>query len=245
MAVTFINLTEKSFFKDYDRLYKFTNINRFLESLKTDEFGFVNPLLWPDPFEKFYLDSLFLFKGKKCELPAKNKVYALCVTRTLNSEAHWKVYAPKEDGIRININSKKLINILSKLPDVEVYIGKVEYILTSEFDEDLSDNKNLIQEINNREIGIEQIKLLYKKRKSFEYENEIRIIIVPRTNNTQNKVYKLEKGVVNFATGYTLDPRLGEYHAQMLKDYLKRYYSLSISQSTLYSKVNNDPILLS
>jgi hypothetical protein len=245
MAIHFINLTRETFLKDYKRVYRFTTLDRFIEVLKTRKFAFVNPTKWADPFEKFFLERDFLINNKKFKLPIKDKVFAVCVSGTISSEAYWKVYAPKEDGIRLTFDTEKLLtNFLDKIPDADVYIGKVSYQITREFHKISFDKKGLIDEIKNTKIVEQQIKLLLTKRKSFLYEDEVRIMVIPHKKNKENSVFHTPTEIINYTDDYTLDPRLGRNHVKVLREYFQRDFGFKVSHSRLYSDLNREPINL-
>lgn len=246
MAIHFVNLTRETFLKDYKRVYRFTTLDRFIEVLKTKKFAFVNPSKWADPFEKFFLERDFLINKEKFKLPIKDKIFAVCVSGTISSEAYWKVYAPKEDGIRLTFETEKLLtNFLDKISDVDVYIGKVSYQITKEFRKISFDKKGLIDEIKNSKIGEQQIKLLLKKRKSFLYEDEVRIIIIPhKKNNRETIVFRSDTDITSYTNDYTLDPRLGRNHVKVLREYFQREFKFKVSHSQLYSDLNREPINL-
>lgn len=245
MALYFVNISREAFLKEYKRLYRFTTIDRFVEVLQTKKFAFINPSLWPDPFEKFFLERDFLIDGKTFKLPAKDKLFAVCVSGTINSEAYWKVYAPKEDGIRLTFNTEKLlVNFLDKITDADVYIGKVSYQITREFHKISFDKKKLIAEINDKKTGDLQIRLLLKKRKSFLYEDEIRIMVVPHHASKEKTVFKTDTDITTYTDDYTLDPRFGKHHAKVLKDYFQKEFKLKVAHSRLYSDLKREAINL-
>jgi len=245
MPVKFINLTREKFLDSYTQIARFTNLERFIEILKTSEFTFINPSKWTDPFERFFLEREYIIEDKKLTLPAKGRVYSVCFSSTISSDAFWKVYAPKEDGVRLLIDSEKLLtNFLDLIRDANVYVGKVNYQITKEFYKISFDTDLLIEEIEKKEIGEQQIQLLLKKRKSFLYEDEIRIIVVPKKTQKNKQVYKLPTDIRNFTDSYTLDPRLGKNQASLLKEYFSQYFLFKVSHSNLYSDLKRNPIIL-
>jgi hypothetical protein len=245
MAVKFINLTRKKFLEDNKRVYRFTNLERFIETLKSSEFTFINPSKWTDPFEKFFLEREYLIEDKKVFLPAKDRVFAVCMSGTISSEAYWKVYAPKEDGVRLTVNTEKLLTkFLDNIVDADVYIGKVNYQITKEFHKISFDSDKLIKEIESKTIGNQQMLLLLKKRKSFLYEDETRIIVVPKTIQNNRYAYKLPVDIREFTESYTLDPRLGINHVTPLREYFIQQFNFKVSHSRLYSDLKRAPIVL-
>src|SRR5579863_4091155 len=170
MAVHFIDITRAKFLNEHKWVHRFTNMERFTEMMHNKKFTFVNPSKWSDPFEKFYLERDYIINSKKVSLPAKDNIFSVCMSGTLSSEAYWKVYAPKENGIRLTINVEKLLaEFLDLIPGCNIYIGNVSYKIKKEFKKISINKQKLITEIKNKIIGEQQIKLLLKKRKSFLY----------------------------------------------------------------------------
>lgn len=245
MAVKFINITRDQFLKNYKWVYRFTNLERFIENLDSKKFTFINPTKWADPFEKFFLEREFQIGDKKVNLPAKDSIFSVCVSGTLSSEAYWKVYAPKEDGIRLTFDTENLLNLfLDKIIDCDVYVGKVNYQTTKEFYKISFDTKALIEEIEDNKIGDEQIRLLLKKRKSFLYEDEIRIIVIPHSKKKEHTTFKIDTDITQFITDYTIDPRLGKNQVKVLREYFLKNFQFKISHSRLYSDIKRDTIVL-
>lgn len=245
MAIHYVNITQDDFLKNYRQVYRFTNLERFIEALKTNKLTFINPDKWTDPYEKFFLERDFVINNSIFKLPAKDNIFAICFSGTISSEAYWKAYTPKEDGVRLIFHTKKLLtSFLEKIPDVEIYVGKVDYLATTEFSIIQFDKKKLISEINDNIVGEEQIKLFLKKRNSFIYENEIRIIIVPNKKQRNRLFLKLDTDITQYTTQYTFDPRLGRHHAKVLNEYFSNNHNIKVKHSNLYSDIKRDPINL-
>lgn len=245
MAIHFIGLNRETLLKDYKYLYRFTTLDKFIEILNSNSFTFINPSLWTDPYEKFYLERDFIINKEILKLPAKDKVFAVCFSGTISSEAYWKVYAPKEDGVRVTFDTKKLLdNFLSKIKNADIFIGKVNYQIMDDFNKISSVRNELVDEINRKIVGEQQIKLLLKKRRSFLYEDEIRIIIVPLGKINENKIYKVQTDITEFTTKYMIDHRFGRSHFNALREYLFTKYDIKISISRLFKEQNRDPINL-
>lgn len=245
MAVNFINMTRENFLENNKRVYRFTNLDRFIETLTNSEFTFINPAKWPDPFERFFLERQFIIEDKKVKLPAKDRVYAVCLSGTISSEAYWKVYAPKEDGVRLTFNTDKLLSsFLDNIIDSDVYLGKVDYQITKEFHKISFDANRLINEIVDSKIGGQQMRLLLKKRKSFLYEDETRIIVVPKKKQKDKIAFKQQIDIREFTEGYTLDPRLGVNQVKLLRNYFSQHFDFKVSHSRLYTDLKRDPIVL-
>ncbi|HPH81526.1 MAG TPA: DUF2971 domain-containing protein [Flavobacteriales bacterium] len=246
MAVHFIDISREEFFIEYKRIYRFITLDRLIDVLKSNRFAFVNPSIWTDPFEKFFLEREFIIDDQHYYLPAKDKVFALCVSGTLNSEAFWKVYAPKEDGVRLTFNAEKLVtNFLDQLMDADVYIGKVNYQITRQFYSLTIDKEKLKSEILSKKVGENQLRLFMKKRKSFLYEDEIRILVVPHKKSRPAPVFMADCDLLTFTSEFNLDPRMGKNHVDVWKKFFLQEFNLKVSHSQLYAGLKTKPFNLS
>lgn len=243
MAVDIVKLSRKQFLKDHPRLYRFTTIERVLEQLTSNEIKFANPNKWTDPFEKFFLEREYVVGEQKVHLPIRNNAFCLCLSGTVSSEAYWQVYAPKEDGIRLTINTEKFLNLLDNLNQCDVYVGEVVYQITKEFHKIRFNKAALIDEIDKKIVGPQQINLLLKKRQSFLYEDEVRIIIVP--NRVKETTYfDAQIEIKSIASEFLLDPRMKKNQVKMIKDYFLDRFSIKVWQSTLYKDIPRGSISL-
>lgn len=120
----------------------------------------------------------------------------------------------------------------------------MDYQKTINIIENSFDRESLIYEIKRLIVGEEQIKLLLKKRISFLYEDEIRIIIVPHGKKNGKEIHKEKTDIKEFTKAYLIDPRLGKNHAKLLKNYFLKNFDLKVSQSQLYSNINIEPFNL-
>lgn len=84
--------------------------------------------------------------------------------------ALWKIYlGNKPEGVAIKTSIKKIKNILSEDKSRDFYIGKVNYN---------NDKINIFEDqTSNHDI-------ILRKRKEYEYENEIRIYTIDKKKNT-------------------------------------------------------------
>lgn len=242
--VKFIGLIREDFLSEYISLFRFTTIDRFLELITNECLVFLNPSTWADPYERYYIERQYNLSGQSKALPMKDKVFCLCLSGTKSSEAFWKVYAPKEDGVRLTFNVIKLLSVLEKIKGCDIYIGKVNYQTTSEFSKIAIKYGDLIEDIKQNTIGEQQIKLILKKRISFNYENEVRIISIPQKTPKDSLAFKSKMNIKSFTTEYLFDPRLGEYHFKLIKDFMKKVYGLNASCSHLYRNPPLSPIVL-
>ena len=141
-----------------------------------------------------------------------------------------------------------LLNQLEpQLPNYEIFIGKAEYLSTEKISKqnlfDIPFNPPLEAKTN----AILAPRLFMLKRKAFEYEDEIRILLVARTVSKKTGVeipYTCKH--TEIIGRVTLDPRLKDNTTKMLKDLFESKYGFqqkfssksmipSVVKSTLYT----------
>ncbi|MFZ1806230.1 MAG: DUF2971 domain-containing protein [Cyclobacteriaceae bacterium] len=243
MAVKFVDITRKKFLKEHPRLYRFITVERVLAQLRSKELNFINPTKWSDPFEKFFLERDYLIGSRKVFLPIRNRAFCLCLSGTLSSEAYWRVYAPKENGMRTTIKTEKLLDLLNDQKGYDFHVGKVKYQITKEFHAIKLDKPALIDEINRNQVGPHQLRLLLKKRKSFLYEDEVRIMgIVTKAKNTIVLNVPIDLKIVT--SEFLLDPRMEKNQVKMIKEYFLKNYGIKVWHSTLYKDIPRKSISL-
>ena len=247
MALYFLNHETKLVFEDPQKLlFRVLPLDRVMEILEKNRWAFVSPTLWNDPFEKAFLEAEYNHKGNKFSLPIKPanikdeihyRLFSVCFTETRESEAFWKTYSPNGDGIRLTVKAMNLKDSLSVLKDYDVYIGKAVYEDYKKL-YSFQRNENYWKDLQSKEINETHLNLMLKKRLPFQYENEIRIMLIRKTAMT-NSVAKISiKKTKELIHGIKLDPRMGTYMAKMVKEIFakKGFDPKSVRKSRLYSK---------
>lgn len=226
MALQFVNISREEFFET-KLLYKYMPLEYALTTLNNKTLWFANPAIWSDPFEKRFLEATYNRGGRNTVFPWKDRTFCICMTQTMTSEAHWNTYSKDAIGISFRINKEELVNQLENLIDWNVYIGKVEYMKTADIKKNLSQIpfKTPMPKYRSREFFV---RLLLLKRVAFEYENEIRVIIVKK-NKTQEKGISVPFNCNNtdLIHSIMLDPRLGDEVTKMLKEVFVQKYSFT------------------
>jgi hypothetical protein len=238
MPIHFINCTEDSFKKDYRRLYRFITLNQLFKQLQSKKYPFVSPLKWNDPYEKYFIERSYRIKSKTYSFPFQKNIYALCLSSSANSEAFWNMYAPNSDGVRIGMNSDIFIfEFLKGIKDADVFVGPVKYYSTADFYKKEIDTKKLSKSFTNTDSIIHQVELLFRKRSAFSYENEVRVIIIPRRSRNGKEIIEFPIDFISNIFGISLDPRIGKNLFQFIKENLLKNYGIQISKASLYNKV--------
>ena len=250
MAVKFINFGKNDFFNEknhHDAIYKYMPSEYALESLDKKYLYFANPKKWDDPFEKRFIEAKYKTEnGITKSFPLEGKVFCTCMTQTPISEAHWIVYGRRKDVVRITFSRENLYHILhdfSNRNHCDIYIGKVKYMTTPEIR-----NGKLSEVLSYGKCDFKdkktQIKLLLLKRNAFEYENEIRIIIVYNKKIGKDEVlldYKPEFSN-ELVKKITLAPKIDNGEKENLRKKFSKYH-VEVSESYLYRPKSSNTII--
>lgn len=219
-----------------------------LDTIKEKYLWFCNPVTWKDPFEKRFIDAKYVLDEKETEFPIKGQVFCICLTQTPTSEAHWNNYSNGQIGISFKIIKERLLEVLEKhTTDYDIYIGKVDYLKTTDLKKKLSDIESLKTivpfKMTNRQL---QIQLLLLKRIAFRYEDEIRILAVKKHKTKENGIklsYTIEPH--ELIDTITLDPNVGSNTESLLKNTFKQKFGFEkVYKSQLYSMSNDIKIRL-
>lgn len=79
-----------------------------------------------------------------------------------------------------------------------------------------------------------------KKKIAFEYENEIRIIIISKKNSQ----VKLELNPTKCGIELNFHPLIGKLHANILKKHFNENFEIRNTHNALNNDVSNHPIVL-
>lgn len=182
-------------------------LDRFVTSVNKNEFIFVSPSTWKDPFERLYFNVDCSSHGYETE-----NIACLCVSdkSSTNEDASWKAYADKgEKAVRLAINKVLFLEKLeefAKKNGYEVYIGKAQYWLEKKDIMNLykpgSPYHNLFFPMPMKRMHYLSVMLL--KRSAFSYENEIRIFLVKKGD------IPFENGLLRIPCDYNMEGILND-----------------------------------
>lgn len=224
------------------KIYRIFSISRFKEIMTNRELVLVNPQKWDDPFENFFLRANAVDElGDVVSLGnLARKWYGQCWTLNAESDAMWRIYSCRKDGVRVSTTVRKLFSVLWCLNDpfarLRFFIGKVSYQPRTEIEEFMAKHSFLDISIGGQNDKF--AKLLCTKRLEFTHEAEVRLL-ANDTDGLKGDRYGCYRIPFDYATVFDdvcLDPRLEE------KDYLEIEKGLrdlgcplQISQSELYT----------
>ena len=245
---------------DKQNFFKYMPYDRLMTSIENKDFVFVSPRTWRDPFERIYFNTDCSKHGYTTE-----NIYCLCVTEksTTNEEAAWNTYTGQTKGVKISIDYKVLFQLLDNYAqekDCNIYIGRVIYDFEKRLIETIYKNQYYKEIFCPSQMSTEHyLSLLLLKRKSFSYENEIRIFIVqnkkPCTSIDENLLHiPCDYANLRIISQVMLSPyepiNKNDANAQMIQDTnvtdsnnyiykIKQKLSCRIVQCRLYEGIKN------
>tara|TARA_R100000365_G_C2748168_1_gene79060 strand:+ start:590 stop:1336 length:747 start_codon:yes stop_codon:yes gene_type:complete len=162
------------------KLYRIIPTERLFSILENKRDALVRPKKWDDPFENLALNSPILINGQRIKLGVADDMYCQCWTRQNASDAMWRIYSNKNDGIRIRSTAGKLLGNLAASKRAKIsncFIGQVRYL-----------NENKLKDFANTHFkdgdfkdgnvtnGNQIARTLLIKRRAFIHEKEVRLI---------------------------------------------------------------------
>lgn len=207
-------------------------------TMKDRELWFSNPSTkWSDPYEKLFLDSKYLLSGnKEDKYPLKNRVFCSCLTPVRVSEAAWKVYGY---ATKFSIDTTRLVQVLEEhTRDYDIYIGKVNYKSASSLKRDSVLKLTGLSKESFISSDEAWVRLLLLKRTAFKYEEEIRIILVPKKeqNSEDGVTLDYDISLKDLFFHVELAPPLldlsSDYNPEAVRDRLTSEFKFSSEQIT-------------
>lgn len=241
---------------DKNTIDKYFPLDRFIKTTDSNELVFVSPEAWYDPFEQRFYGIECSSRGYKTE-----DIACICFSEKSirNEDACWKVYASSgEKAVRVSFNYMILLQFLdeyAKSNGFRVFIGQANYSLEKKDIKELHnpDAANYNEYFPDKMTRENYLSLMLLKRKSFEYENEIRFFLVKDTikfdKDNLLKIpcdYKAQKLVSNvtlspFPRMKMKDSKLFRAYRQIqrtesdqMKKYLNDKLGCRVQQSRLY-----------
>ena len=177
---------------DKSTLWRYMSFEKFVDILDTESLFYTRACKFEDIFEGF-TPQLIMDAYKKALSPHAPEEHRQGVMKILEikdkhvmcncwhwnekeSKAMWDNYGVNNDSVAIKTTTGKMKKSLSGT-DFDVFIGKIKYLSESTYDEHYI--HNFLQSIENSSALDKKWTYFpyFHKRKQFEYEREVRIII--------------------------------------------------------------------
>lgn len=223
-------------------IYRIEILDRFYQLLDNKELVFVNPDKWEDPLENLIFNAQIIKNGKLFKNPAKNNIFAQCWSYEGDSYGIWKIYTTKEndDGITKRHMGVRITTKLDNLPQIsrnnngKYYYGVVNYQPKYKLDK-LPKDKNVIEALQKQKPCQRHLETLLIKRKSYSYENELRLFAIPNRLpliDKNKQLCRLSIEPNEFITSVRFDPGMEYKIFKEHKNKLVNRYGFRASQIT-------------
>ncbi len=206
-----MNMKNRIHFIDNFCFQNDTGIYRYssLDYVEKGFVGFSSPEHWKDLHEHLFLHAKYRYNRSLIPFKFVNRIFCLCLTKTEQCEAAWKAYG--NNIVKFEVCCDSLMNMLEDNVDkYDIYVGKVNYVLKSDLE-----RKSPLKLLNVKKDDFEKdetwVKLLFYKTKAFEYENEIRIVLVSDGKENCDRIkLRYNMTISDLFPKVFLSPDLGE-----------------------------------
>jgi len=191
-------------------LYRIVPFERLVQLLSTDQLHFSHPSVWDDPYETLITHA------------RSSEVFAQCWCRKGVSDAMWRIYSPHRLSVRIHTTSTRLASALTKaasLGDFWFKVANVRYVNPFEYMTHVAFVKSAIQRgATNHRIASS----LFLKRRAFDHEAEVRVVVVPQATapGMTNTGLKVKVNARELIDHVMLDPRAPDEFVDIYSHYL-------------------------
>lgn len=223
-----------------ESIYRIFNYNYFVNDFKDKKLTLVRPHKWQDPLENFLLNSEGELKDGTIVgfEPIRDSFYSQCWSLKEECDGLWRNYkGTNEFAIKIKTNTKKLFDLIydstNKFHYISYFIGKVDYVTDDEFINFFKDEINF----NDYQSGLEFAQTLLMKRKSFSYEEEVRIIVRNDNKNYTDDLLRIPFDLNHIIEDIIFDPWIKpDIYEEKKKEIIALGYKGKITRSSLYDK---------
>lgn len=223
-------------------IYRFIRFEHFLSMLINKKKWISQTTLWDDVYENFLGKVTFNY-GK---VPLSNRgyiynFYGESWTMQNENDALWRIYSNDKKSIRIKSSIRKVIGCCTNEFDVNTEsityctIGRVKYLTSNKINEWIKSFQNPILGSN---VLLES---LFIKRKEFEHEKEVRLIVHKKSDQSEESKGILRNHLLlkinlnEVVDEITFDPRLTNEEYFIFKNVIEKLgFKNKIKKSKLY-----------
>ena len=221
-------------------IYRFMSFDALQEMLLAKNIWLVKTKYWEDTYENFLFHSDIWADDIPFDLSVgKERTFGNCWTMIEESDALWRIYSPSRSGVRIKTTVRKLVKSIqqqfTKATCYSANIGKVKYM---KVDEIVAYFENIDGDTFVAEAHWLMRDSMFMKRKEFDHEDEIRIIVRMKGEiNDLKEVAALQIDPDEIVEEVTFDPRINDdlYKLFCSKLQANSHDMERVSKSKLYS----------
>ena len=228
-------------------LYRFCSFPSFVKLLQDKCLVFRNFQSWDDPYEGYLFNTIKTDKGKSKIIKIieelkhahgqflihmlrdmSNCPYAQSWTKLAESDALWRIYSFSNQAIRIEID----IEDIPKLNGVQTHD-----IIYKDFESLQEEVKDALMD-----DGVNWNDLFLKKRKAFEHEQEVRLLLDPRLDKIGQKITNENNSTIdvsflkinNFIKSVMVHPMAERWYEETVRKFCAEKGVSFIGKSKLY-----------
>jgi|SaaInlStandDraft_1057018.scaffolds.fasta_scaffold160936_1 hypothetical protein len=216
------------FIDEHEFVYRFLPMEFLLDTIHNNRMIFTNPSKWNDPFDNF----LFKISDIDPKKSFTSSLFCQCLTTNHHSEAYWKTYGGSGFAARLKINTSEYLNFIEGREN-QFWIGKMEYLNETKLIENIKAIQNLKSDLSKSNVSNSFLEAFFYKRKPFEYENEVRLLI--KSKPTKNGLKRIKIKDHSFIKEIKLDPRMGKNEETAWKEHLKKR-NFEVTKSHLFKE---------
>lgn len=189
---------------DETKLYRFIAFDRLLDHLVNGKFTFVKYKLFGDPWEGFYHKGFHkINEHDSYSVIGENRPFIMCFTKRKASEAMWRIYSRDGSGVQIVTTVGRLKNLVAGCySDFDCYLREVIY------DDDIEKEDFFVNNFPKATMQEKTIECLFHKRRAFDHEEEVRLVLYSKTDRPDSDVHTLHHDPSNVIENVILDPRI-------------------------------------
>ncbi len=222
-----------------EEIFRIFNFDYFLNDLKDNNLTLVRPHKWQDPFENFLLNSVGeLDDGTPVGFEnIRDVYYGQCWSLKKECDGLWRNYkGNSEFATKIKTTTRKLFELAYDINytfhNLSYFIGKVEYVT----DDEIADFFKTKVDFSNYQSGLEFAQTMLIKRKSFEYEDEVRLIVRDKAKRNDD-LLRIPMNINDLVNEIIFDPWIKpDLYEQKKNELIANGYTGIITRSSLYDK---------
>ncbi|EHR1165346.1 DUF2971 domain-containing protein [Vibrio parahaemolyticus] len=220
-------------------LFRVFSFERLLQFIETKKLVLVQPSMWEDPFENFFLSATLKNReGREFSLDKQNTVFGQCWSLTRESDAMWRIYSQDLRGVKVRTTAGRLFDSVkaSSANLGSLHLGKVNYLPMTELNK-LCENESFVTMSLNSDIGAAST--LFYKRREFKHENEVRIVFSNKAvGRSESKLLMFDVDPLELIDQIVFDPRINDDLFKVYREHLESVGFNNIVKSTLYAPPN-------
>lgn len=219
-------------FTDDTKLYRFMAFDKLLDHIVNEKFSFIKYKLFDDPWEGFYHKGFHkIDEHDSYSVMGENQPFIMCFTKRRVSEAMWRIYSRDSAGVQIVTTVGRIKNLIAGCcSEFDCYLREVVY------DDDIENDDFFVKKFPKASIEKKTIECLFHKRKAFDHEEEVRLILYSKKARPDIDTYPLYSDPNNVIEKIILDPRVDKRTADLQSMTLQRLgFRGHVVKSNLYT----------